>query len=213
MPGFAEILKQTMGIMAIVDPVGCVGIFLILTSGQTLMERRKTAIIAPLTMAVVLILSMVLGERFLWFFGIGIPSFQIGGGILVLLVSLDMLKARTTRFKETPEEVREAEDKANIAVVPLGMPLLAGPGAITAVIIQSHSATTTQGAAIIIGIIMAISFITWLTFRLALPISSLMGQTGMNIVTRLMGLILMAIAVETIAHGLKALFPILNGLS
>jgi len=96
-------------------------------------------------------------------------------------------------------------------VVPLGIPLLAGPGAITTVIINSHSASSAAGDAITIGIILVIALFTWFVFRMALPIGSLVGQTGLNIVTRLMGLVLSAISVEIISDGLKGLFPALSG--
>lgn len=208
---WSEILKQAMGIMAIVDPVGSVGFFLSLTIAQTRAERSRTALLTSITLAVVLITAVVMGERLLWFFGIGVPSFQVGGGIIMLMVSIDMLSARKPRLKGTPEEAREAEERDTVAVVPLGIPLLAGPGAITTVIINSHSTSSAVGDAISIGIILAVALFTWFVFRMAVPIGSLVGQTGLNIVTRLMGLVLAAISVEIISNGLKGLFPALAG--
>jgi len=203
-------LKQAAAIFAIIDPIGAVGIFISLTHGQSAREQKRTAAITCLSMAVVLITSMFLGESILWFFGIGIPSFQIGGGVIIFFVALDMLNARRTGMKGTSREEAEAEDWDTVAVVPLAVPVLAGPGSITAVIIGSHSAVTPLLSAILVALIAGISLFTWFVFRLASPISSILGKTGINVVTRLMGLLLAAISVEIIAVGLKGLFPILN---
>jgi multiple antibiotic resistance protein len=210
MPDWSEFVKQAAGLFAIVDPIGVIGIFISLTRGQTVTERRRTATITCLTMTIVLVTAALIGEKLLWFFGIGIPAFQVGGGIIIILVALDMLNARRPGAKGTRSEEQEAEERDTVAVVPLAVPILAGPGAITTVIIDSHSAATPLLMGILIGIIVAISIFTWLVFQLAAPIGSRLGQTGLNIVTRLMGLILAAISVEIIATGLKGLFPALQ---
>lgn len=202
--------KQAAGIFAIIDPIGAVGIFISLTHGQSAPEQKRTAAITCLSMAIILTTSMFIGERILWFFGIGIPAFQIGGGIIILFVALDMLNARRPGMKGTSREEAEAEDWDTVAVVPLAVPILAGPGSITAVIIQSHSAVTPLLSGLLLAVIMGISLTTWFIFRLASPISALLGRTGLNVVTRLMGLLLSAISIEIISVGLKGLFPILN---
>ena len=207
---WADLAKQAASIFAIIDPIGAVGVFISLTHGQSVREQKRTAAITCMSMAVVLITSMFVGERILWFFGVGIPSFQIGGGIIIFFVALDMLNARRPGMKGTSREEAEAEDWDTVAVVPLGVPLLAGPGSITAVIIESHSAVTPLLSALLAAVIVGISLFTWLVFRLASPISALLGRTGINVVTRLMGLLLAAISIEIIAAGLKGLFPVLN---
>ena len=207
---WGDLAKQAAGIMAIIDPIGAVGIFISLTHGQSVQEQKRTAAITSMSMALVLIASMFIGERILWFFGIGIPSFQIGGGIIIFFLALDMLNARRPGMKGTSREEAEAEDWDTVAVVPLAIPILAGPGSITAVIIESHSAVTPLQSALLLMVIVVISIFTWFVFRLASPISALLGRTGINVVTRLMGLLLAAISIEIIAVGLKGLFPILN---
>lgn len=205
-----DLLRQAAAIFAIIDPIGAVGIFISLTHGQTAGEKKRTADITCLSMAVVLIASMFVGERILWFFGIGIPAFQIAGGIILLFVALDMLNARRPGMKGTSREEAEAEERDTVAVVPLAIPILAGPGSITAVIIESHSAVTPLLSALLLAVIVGISIFTWFVFRLASPISNLLGRTGLNVVTRLMGLLLAAISIEIVAVGLKGLFPVLN---
>ena len=210
MADWAELVKQAASIFAIIDPIGAVGIFISLTHGQNAREQKRTAAITSISMAAVLITAMFIGERILWFFGVGIPAFQIGGGIIIFFVALDMLNARRPGMKGTSREEAEAEGWDTVAVVPLAIPILAGPGSITAVIIESHSAVTPLLSALLVAVIVGISLFTWLVFRLALPISALLGRTGINVVTRLMGLLLAAISIEIIAVGLKGLFPILN---
>ena len=210
MPEWTELLRKAATIFAIIDPIGAVAIFISLTRGQTAREQKRTAAVTCLSMAAVLIASMLVGERILWFFGIGIPAFQIGGGIILLFVALDMLNARRPGMKGTSREEAEAEERDTVAVVPLAVPILAGPGSITAVIIESHSAETPLLSALLLAVIVGISLFTWLVFRLASPISAMLGRTGLNVVTRLMGLLLAAISIEIIAVGLKGLFPILN---
>ena len=157
-----------------------------------------------------LVMSALLGEKLLTFFGIGIHSFQVGGGLIILLLAFDMLKARRTGIKGTRAEEQEAEDNRAVAVVPLAIPMLAGPGSITKVIIGSQSAAGYPELAVHIGIIAGITVFTWAAFRLATPIGTLMGRTGLNIITRLMGLILAAIAVEIISAGIVGIFPALG---
>ena len=210
MADWAELVKQAASIFAIIDPIGAVGIFISLTHGQNAREQKRTAAITSISMAAVLITAMFIGERILWFFGVGIPAFQIGGGIIIFFVALDMLNARRPGMKGTSREEAEVEGWDTVAVVPLAIPILAGPGSITAVIIESHSAVTPLLSALLVAVIVGISLFTWLVFRLALPISALLGRTGINVVTRLMGLLLAAISIEIIAVGLKGLFPILN---
>ena len=141
------------------------------------------------------------------FFGISIHSFRVGSGILLLLIAISMLHARVSPVSQTKAEAEESKERESIAVVPLAIPLLAGPGAISTVIIDAHKATGIAHYTIIATEIMLLSFILWIVLRLAPLISKHISATGINIFTRIMGLILAAIAVEFIANGLKGLFP------
>src|SRR5262249_32377517 len=134
-------------------------------------------------------------------------SFQIAGGILLLLMAISMLQARESGIRQTPDEALEAEEKDAVAVVPLGIPLLAGPGAISTMIIATHHAERYFGHLILLVPAALIGVAVWMTFMTATYISDRLGRTGMNIITRVMGLIIAAIGVEYIYRGLVELFP------
>lgn len=140
-------------------------------------------------------------------FGISVASFRVGGGILVLLTAISMMNARISPVKQTPEESKEAEGKENVAVVPLAVPLLAGPAAISTVIIFTHRYPNPQSKLYLIASILLVTGLVWLSLRLSIPLSKKLGRTGLNNITRIMGLLLSAIAVEFIASGLLELFP------
>lgn len=143
----------------------------------------------------------------LGFFGITLSSFRVGGGILILLMSISMMNARMSPVKQTEEEAQDAAEKNSVAVVPLGIPLLAGPGAISTVIVYAHLDSSPMHYLLLAAEILGIAGAVWLSFRLAPFIASRLGKTGINVVTRIMGLIMAAIGVEFIANDLKQIFP------
>lgn len=200
-------VKLFVELFAVIDPVGAVFFFVMFTRNLSPREKTHTAYMAPAAMALTLILAFFFGERLLWLFGISIYAFMAGGGILILLTAIAMMGAYAPLLKSTAAEEREAEESQNVAVVPLAVPLLAGPGAITAVIIARHAAEGWAEAGILVAIITGIAVITLLLFRGAERIAALLGRTGMNIFTRLLGLVLTSYAVEIIAAGIKGLFP------
>jgi multiple antibiotic resistance protein len=202
-----EYLEILTALIVIIDPLGAIPIFLGLTSDQTLPERKKTARTASIAACILLIVSAVVGEHMLRFFGISVASFRVGGGILVLLTAISMMNARISTVKQTPEESVEAQSKENVAVVPLAVPLLAGPAAISTVIIYTHRDNSYQFKGFLILGILFVSFLVWLSLRLSIPLSKKLGKTGLNNITRIMGLLLAAIAVEFIASGMLELFP------
>jgi multiple antibiotic resistance protein len=207
MQTWREYAATTTALFVVANPVGSVPIFISLTADQGAHERRRTARIAAVTVAIVLVSSVFAGEPLLQLFGISVPSFRVGGGILILLMAIAMLQARSSRVVRTPEEAEEAATKDEVGAVPLAIPLIAGPGAISTVIIYSHQAADWIDtlALILAGMLVAVS--VWIAFRLADPISGLLGKTGINIVTRLLGLVLAAVAVEFITGGLAQLLP------
>lgn len=210
MDDWAEYLKFLAGLLAIINPVGAVPMFINLTQNETRRERRRTALIAGITIAVVLLVALFVGEALLRFFGITVPSFRVAGGILILLMALAMLQARTSPVKQTEEEAREGVDKPTVGVVPLGLPLLAGPGAISTVILYSGGGHPMLHYLLLSLGIVLVGLIAWLFMRAAPFVSDLLGRTGINIVTRIMGLIMAAIGVEFIANGIRGLFPVLQ---
>lgn len=203
-----ELLKAALALFAIVDPVGVIPIFLLATHGYTLAQSHAAARIAALTVLGVLTLFTFVGEPLLMFFGIRLAAFSVAGGLLLLLLALSMVQAHVSPQRQTRDEAVEAEERDAVGVVPLGIPLLAGPGAITHVIVAASAARGAvlhQVALLIPVALVALS--VWLAFRAAPVISRRLGRTGIHVVTRLMGLIIAAISVEMIATGLGKLFP------
>lgn len=207
MLNLAEYAKFFLALLVIIDPIGAIPLFATLTAGSSAADKKRTARIAGIAVAAVLVVSAVAGERVLELFGISMASFKVGGAILILLLAISMINARQPREKQTPEEAREAEDKENIAVVPLAIPLLAGPGAISTTVIYATERGTAAHLGIITALCLAVAFVTWLALRVAAPVGRWLGKTGINIAIRVMGLLLAAVAVEIFASGIVVLLP------
>ncbi len=207
---YSEYTKILVGMIAIVNPVGAIPIFVAMTAGADAAARRNVANTVAVTVVVILMGSLFLGEGVLRLFGISIHSFRVGGGILLLLVAISMLQAKVSPIVQTDDEARESKAKESIAVVPLAIPLLAGPGAISTVILDAHRATGLGHYSVIAAEIVALGAMLWGVLRLSPLISERISATGINIVTRIMGLILAAIAIEFIASGARGLFPALG---
>ena len=207
---WAYLFKIGIALFAIVNPIGSVPIFISATDGWNRQQKLRTANVVALTVFLVLAASALFGEGILAFFSITIPSFQVGGGILILLIAINMLHAKQSHSKQTPEEAKTMEERDVIAIVPLSIPLLAGPGAISSMIIAAQDSTTLGGQLSLLLPISVVAMLIWLTLQLSGYIAGKLGTIGINIVTRLMGLILAAMAVEFIAHGMSGLFPVLR---
>lgn len=204
---FTYLLKITIALLAIVNPIGCLPIFISATDGWSKPDRTKTAHTVAITVFIVLCASAFIGEGILNFFGISIPSFQVGGGILIMLISISMMHGKQGGTRQTTEEAQSMAEREVIAIVPLSIPLLAGPGAISSMIISAQQQPTVLGHISLIIPVLLISTVIWLVLKLSDSITQRLGTIGINIITRLMGLILAAMAVEFIAHGLTGLFP------
>lgn len=207
----ADYIKFFTTLMVILDPIGVVPIFLGITPHHTDDERRHIARVAAMTVALVLCLCAFVGRPVLTLFGITIASFRVGGGIIFLLMAVAMVQAHPRRAKQTAEEQREAVEKEHVAVVPLAIPLLAGPGAISTMIIYGDRSVGLVQDIGVVGTAVLAATVLWIALRLANPIRRLLGTTGINIVVRVMGLLLAALAVEFIASGLTELLPGLAG--
>ncbi len=207
---WAYLFKIGIALFAIVNPIGSVPIFISATDGWEQKQKMRTANVVAFTVFLVLAASALFGEGILAFFSISIPSFQVGGGILILLIAINMLHAKQSHSKQTPEEAKTMEERDVIAIVPLSIPLLAGPGAISSMIIAAQDSTTLGGQLSLLLPISVVAMLIWLTLQLSGYIAGKLGTIGINIVTRLMGLILAAMAVEFIAHGMSGLFPVLR---
>lgn len=204
---YNDYIKIFVSLVAIVNPIGAVPIYISLIEGTEGPQRDRILRVVGVTVCMILLTSLFFGKMILEFFGISMHSFRVGGGILLLLIAISMLHAKMSPVTQTQQEADESRDKESIAVVPLSIPLLAGPGAIGTVIIDAHRASGIGHYAVIAAEIVVLSFLLWFVLRLAPLISKRVSGIGINIVTRIMGLILAAIAVEFIASGVRGLFP------
>ncbi len=210
MEHWTEYTRFFVALFVILDPFAAVPIYLALTKTYSDTDRGRIANISAITVLLVLVVASLTGEALLNGMGTSLASFRVGGGIVLLLMALAMLNGQTGSVRTTPQEEAEAEDRSAIAVVPLAIPLMAGPGSISTVIIQMHRSDTEYHVLLVIGTIILVCLLLWIVLRLATTIGKVLGQIGLNIINRLFGLILAAIAVEIMANGLKQLFPVLS---
>ena len=205
-----DLLKPLIALLAIVNPIGAVPFFLAFTQGLSRSERQRTLRVSSFSAFCVIAVSGVAGLQIIGFFGISIASFQVGGGMLLLISSLHMLNAQPAESGK--DDVAEGQNKADIglsvAVVPLTIPLLTGPATISTVVIYAEKTQTFLQHAVLVGYGVVIGLATYAAFAASGRIARVLGRTGINVMTRLMGLILAAMAVELLADGLVKLFPI-----
>ncbi|MEO8652604.1 MAG: MarC family protein [Ramlibacter sp.] len=203
--------KPLVTLLAVVNPLAIVPFFIHYTHGFTPAQRQHTVITASVSAFLVIAASALLGLQILEFFGISLASFQVGGGMLLLISSMNMLNAQPAEVKPNTNELEEGAQKAamgaSIAVVPLTIPLLTGPATISTVVIYAQQAQNALQLSALVGYGVVIGVATALSFALADPIARVLGKTGINVMTRLMGLILAALAVELMSLGLLKLFP------
>jgi len=207
MSEWAYLFKTGVALFAIVNPIGNLPVFISATNQWSKRDKAHTANIVGLTVFAVLAITTFFGSDILNFFSISIPSFQVGGGILILLMAINMMHAKQSHTRQTPEEAETMADKRAIAIVPLSIPIYAGPGAISSMIITADKSINFLHQTSLLIPIAVVSIIVWMTLRLSSNITQLLGTIGINIITRLMGLILAAMSIEFIAHGISGLFP------
>lgn len=209
----SEYIQIFIGIITIFSPLTALPIFVSLTSNATLRQKNETARTSSFSACIAGLVSVWIGQYILMFFGISLYSFKIAGGILLLLMAINMLNAKVPNAKNTKEELKEAQQKSinvsEIAVVPLAIPLIAGPGAISTIIIFSQQGNSLIHLFIMSLIIILISLYIFIILRMSTYISKKLGITGINIISRVMGLILASISIEFITSGLVKVFPVL----
>ncbi|MCZ8252706.1 MAG: NAAT family transporter [Hylemonella sp.] len=203
--------KPLITLLAIVNPLAIVPFFIHYTQDFTPEQRRRTIWISSFSAFAVIAISALLGLQLLAFFGISLASFQVGGGMLLLTSALAMINAQPAEAKSNAEEMQDAAARASIAVVPLTIPLLTGPATMSTVVIYADKAQNLLQLGTLVGYGVVVAAATALCFSLAEPIARVLGKTGINVMTRLMGLILAALAVEVMSDGLTKLFPALAG--
>ncbi len=202
----SEYLRFIVTLIAVVDPFLAVPIFITVTASMRTEARTRLARAVVLTVFLVLVLATFIGEPLLALIGASLPSFRVGGGLVLLLMALAMLNAEAGAVRHSPAEVQELEQGDVGGVVPLAIPLLAGPGAISTTILAAEAGGFVHRL-LIVACIAIICAIAWLVLSRAHLIATRMSLTSLNIATRILGLLLAAIAVQTMAEGLRELLP------
>jgi multiple antibiotic resistance protein len=200
-------LLAVSSLFVIVDPIATVPAFIAMTPNDTPEDRTKMAGLACWVMAGVLIAFAAAGRYIFKFLGITMPAFQLAASVVLLLVALDMLRAQRSRVQETSEETEAGARKADIAITPLAMPMLAGPGAIsTALLLHNQAANIVQRLGLYVAIAL-VSLASYVILRVAAKSTKLLNPIAMNIATRIMGLLLAAVAIQFMLNALKELSP------
>ena len=199
-------LMSAGALFAIINPLSAVPTFFAMTPANTEAERLRMARTASITASGVLILFALTGNKLFGIFGITIAAFQMAGGLILLLVSLDSLRAKRSEVQETEEEKQEGIQKDDISITPLAIPMLSGPGAITtAILLQSKAKTVFQDATLYL-LFVIMGFVCYFTFRFSIKKAKKINPIAMNITTRLMGLMLAATAMQFMLDGIKKTF-------
>lgn len=203
---FSGYARFFVTLAAVLDPFLAVPIFISFTAARGALERVRLVNAVAITVFAVLAGAALFGEQLLLVVGASLPAFRVGGGLVLLLMALAMLHAQAGGVRQSRDEAQALESGELQGVVPLAVPLLAGPGAISTTILAAQSGGAAHYAAIL-ACILAVCALTWITLRLAERIGTALGTTGLNIATRLLGLLLAALAIQTMAEGLRQLFP------
>jgi multiple antibiotic resistance protein len=199
-----EYSRFAFSLFAMLTPFAALPTFLSLTSGLISREKSRTAITAVRTAAVVLVIAAVSGEIILTALGASLESLRVGGGLVLLLTAMSMLKPLDELNRHDPDST------AASAIVPLGVPLLAGPGSISLVMVEMRQGAGIGHAVAVVTCVLATCGAAWAILRFAEPIGAWIGQSGLNVLSRLFGLVLAAMAIEIIGTGLRSLFPALG---
>ncbi|QCO70823.1 YchE family NAAT transporter [Buchnera aphidicola] len=200
-------IKFFIGLCALVNPIGMIPIFTTMTNNQSFLERKKTNLIANFSASLILLISLFFGADILNIFGISINSFRIAGGILIISIAFSMISGQFIKKIKKTKDKKEENKLDNISVVPLAMPLIAGPGAISSTIVWSTYYSSWMNLFLCSLVIFLFSFVCWLCFEAAPCVVQILGKMGINIITRIMGLLLMSLGIEFIIIGIKSIFP------
>ena len=198
-------LLALSSIFFLVDPFAALPTFLAVTAGQDARKRVRTARKASLTAFIVLTIFAFIGQYIFRIFGITLPAFEIAGGIILLLIGLDMLEAKRSPTQEVPPETEAASSKDDAGIVPMGIPMLAGPGSITSVMVLVGQVTQRWQLFAILGAIAFTALVCFIVLGSAARVARMLGETGIRILVRIMGLLLVALAVQYFVNGMQDL--------
>lgn len=206
-----ELIKIILAFMVLINPFSALSLFLNITNGYQPKDRQKVAQIACVTIFLTIAFFTLLGESLLKVLGISVGSFQVAGGILVFLIAINMMNGSGNPVKPNADEVEVSSSLTASAVVPLAIPMMIGPGGISTVIIYSSQVKGMFAVSTILAAGFFISVFCYVSLMAAGRISRFLGETGLNILSRIMGMLLAAVAIEILVNGLRALFPQILG--
>ena len=192
-------------LLFIVDPIALVPTYLVITQDESAAQRKRTALRACIAAALIMIVFAAAGTVIFRLFGITLPAFRIAGGLILWLVAMDMLRGRRTT-QEGTEEIVEGTEKEDVAITPLAMPMLAGPGAISTVMVLSSQAQGMTQRIVVYAAIVLTALLSWITLRVGERVVLRLGQTGIRVLTRIMGLLLAAVAIQLMITGAREAF-------
>jgi multiple antibiotic resistance protein len=210
-PAFNDVVKFSITLISIINPLGAIPVFLGFTKNHKNLNIKNVTNTCASACTITILVSLLFGQMLLNFFGISIASFTIGGGFLLFTMAFSMISGHQSTTKINTEEIRSFDFEREIGIIPLAIPLLSGPGAISTSIIHAKNFTTTAHWVIAIIMIVLIGLLIKIILSYAEKIGERLGQIGLNVMTRIMGLILLAMSIEMIAAGIKDILPILKG--
>ncbi len=199
----AFLITAFVTLFVIIDPIGMTPLFVALTQGMGTARRRAIAIRACITSALLLVVFAAFGEAVLAFVGISMPAFRIAGGMLLFLTALDMLFERRGQRRKGQADAAEEDDGDDPSIFPLAIPLIAGPGSIATVILLAGQKPGLEGLALVVGVMLSLILLVFLMFLMGSLLERALGHVGINVVTRLLGMLLAALAVQFVLDGLR----------
>ena len=206
---FSQFVNHFIALLVITNPLSALPAVLRITRNQTIAEKKRTGLISALAVGMILLIATWIGMPFLMVLGIKLPAFQVAGGVILFLVALSMLSAEESPIKQTAEEQKEKRVGDGGAIVPLAIPIIAGPASISTVIVSVNDFPGLLNQLLLSCSAILVALVMGALLYSASHLERVLGQSGVNIINRLGGLILTAIAIQTIANGLMGLFPFL----
>ena len=202
-----HLLTFAVALLTICNPAGALSLFLGMTADDSDSQKKKFALQASSAVAIVLLVITWVGSNILHAFGITTSGLEVAGGIIIAMMGLSMLHDKTSSIQHSKNESEDAKNKSSIAVVPMAIPIVAGPGAMTTIILATQKFPALTEKISISLICLGISLVIWFALYFAAPIGRLLGASGLSVLTKIMGMVLTAIAVQMIATGAKSLLP------
>lgn len=211
-PAITDVLKFFITLISIVNPIGAIPVFLGFVKNHKNINVKKLSNHTATAVTVTILISLIGGQAVLNFFGISVASFTIGGGILLTTTAFSMISGQQSNSKINDDEIQSIDFEREIGIIPLAIPLLSGPGAISTSIIHAKNFNTSMHWVAGIVMVLVVGLIIKIILSYAEKIGEKLGQIGLNVMTRIMGLILLSMSIEMIAYGIKEIMPILKGV-